>query len=327
VNQVEPLQNGGVLVAGSFSQFGNTSLPRVGRFTERGSLSWSFQPVEQSRSLDYIVTRVEVDKFWRMTVIGRGGNNNGYLVRLLADGRKDTTFPSLPTKSGGWYNEILPLAGGKLLVGGGFDSIAGVPCGNVALLDSNGQPVTSFLANFPGPTSNITGFALDRFGRILIAGEFSQIGGRVQNTIVRIFDDGRIDTSFHPLATPIGYGIRRICMVDDDIYLMGIFNGVDGYSIPRIARLVPSGPLALDTRISATKPTVSIYPNPAKSFANISIANFEGQQVARLMNAVGQVVGSWVVGQGSNEVSLQGYAAGMYQLQVGNFSSSRLVIE
>src|SRR5262249_42130947 len=134
-------------------------------------------------------------------------NAGSYAVTLSNSVGVVTSTPALlivnpaPTQPGslaredtaqfGANGEILAMAAqndGKLVVGGFFTSIAGVPRNHIARLEQNGAVDPSF-----DPGSGVTGYgsasvnalALQEDGKLLIAGAFNAINGALRTNFAR----------------------------------------------------------------------------------------------------------------------------------------------
>ena len=121
------------------------------------------------------------------------------LVRLNADGSVDSSFD---TGSGlnNFVDAIAVQADGKLLVGGGFLSVNGVPRAGLARLNSDGSVDSRFEAKleFLGPVL-ISSIALQPDGQILIGGLFTAVNGVTRLGLARLNGDaGLIQLSLAP---------------------------------------------------------------------------------------------------------------------------------
>jgi uncharacterized delta-60 repeat protein len=122
-----------------------------------------------------------------------GGSQN-YLIRLNADGSKDTSF----NIGVGFNLTIYSLAidsNGKILVGGGFVAYSGFSENRLIRLNTDGSKDTSFNIG-TGFNNAVTALAIDSNGKILVGGNFTTFTGVSQNRLVRLNTDGSKDTSF-----------------------------------------------------------------------------------------------------------------------------------
>lgn len=152
---------------------------------------------------------------------------------------------------------------GKILIGGGFTSVDGIPRNGIARLNADGSLDTSFN---PGVRANlgstVRSFALLPDGRIYAAGDFIFVRQRfveengVFRGIIRLFPDGSIDDSFNPGAgTSISQStiltsppvIDHIALQPDgNLIVVGRFDNYRGITTRGICRLTPSADLDME---------------------------------------------------------------------------------
>jgi len=83
--------------------------------------------------------------------------------------------------------------------------------------------------------------------------------------------------------------------------------------------------VVIDNRTA--KAAVSLYPNPAKDKVLITVQNAAAQLSARLIDAQGRVVTSFVMRSNTHELNMQSLSAGLYQLVLSDGRSFKLVKE
>jgi uncharacterized delta-60 repeat protein len=122
--------------------------------------------------------------------------------------------------SGAVYT-IAPQPNGKLMIGGRFSTINGIPRRNVARLNDDGSLDTSFDPG-SGPDADVTHLVCDSFGRVLIGGQFSTVAGTGRRAIARLLADGQIDASFSsPFGSASGFSANVIALRPDGRILVG----------------------------------------------------------------------------------------------------------
>ena len=147
-----------------------------------------------------------------------------YIVRLNADGSKDTTFNignfSFPQYTDNpSVNKIAVLSGDKILLGGNFITYNGATKKYVLKLNTNGSVDSSFDFSYAGYDSDITNFELQPDGKIITTYYF--------NRILRHNADGSPDASFtQPDYNNFsGVGIKTVAVRNDGkIYIGGKFS-------------------------------------------------------------------------------------------------------
>jgi uncharacterized delta-60 repeat protein len=87
----------------------------------------------------------------------------------------------------------------------------------------------------PNANGTVTSLAIQSDGKILVGGQFTQIGGQTRSKIARLNPDGSIDSTFNPNASNIVYSLA--IQSDGKIVVGGRFTQIDGQTRNYIARL------------------------------------------------------------------------------------------
>jgi uncharacterized delta-60 repeat protein len=173
-----------------------------------------------------------------------GVSNLTYTINAIraqpAPGDVDVSYRPVSVYPGGSYG-IFNTAlqpDGKLVIGGGFSSIASVTRNSVARLNADGSLDAGFNPNANG---SVACLFVQGDGKILIGGSFTTVGGTARNSIARLNSDGTLDTSFNPNANN-----SVSCLLvqpDGKIVIGGNFTTVGGTTRNRVARLNANGTL------------------------------------------------------------------------------------
>jgi uncharacterized delta-60 repeat protein len=118
-----------------------------------------------------------------------------------------TVVPALPGALEGSFRAVpgaddlvrvvRALGDGRVLIGGAFTSVNGVPRNHVARLKSDGSLDPDFDPG-PGPDGNVYCLAGDEGGKVLIGGSFRSVNGTTRNYLARLNIDGSLDQGFDP---------------------------------------------------------------------------------------------------------------------------------
>ncbi len=174
-----------------------------------------------------------------------------------APGDVDLSFNGGAITSQFFQNSLKAVAvqpDGKVLIGGIFNVIAGVPRNGLARLNADGSVDMSFV---PPPFSqsdlvNPIRIAVQPDGKIVVAGSNFRIGSDLYQ-LIRLNADGSIDPSFTLLAINSGRGIEGLALqTDGKILIGGDFFSVGGVERRVVARLNSDG--TLDTSFSIGLP-------------------------------------------------------------------------
>lgn len=139
---------------------------------------------------------------------------------------------------------IAVQADGKVVLGGTFSSVNGVPRSNLARLNADGTLDTAF-ANSPvaGVSGPVHALAVAEDGSIYVGGTFNQAGGVATTGLARYQPDGLVDRDFAAKLEPGINGTVLALAVQDDgkIVVGGNFASVAGQPERNIARIKPDG--------------------------------------------------------------------------------------
>src|SRR5205085_5508387 len=187
-----------------------------------------------------------------------GGQTRVRFARLNADGTVDPTFNCF---AGSEVTSLAVQADGKILAGGAFVQIggsSGQPRNYIARID----PVTGFADGFmPNSDGWVRQITVQADGKILVGGDFTNIGGQPRGRIARLDPITGAADSFNPNAT--GGGVRSIDVeVDRTILVGGSFTNIGGQSRNRIARLDPATGLADTFNPNANNPVYWLAHQP-----------------------------------------------------------------
>ena len=130
-------------------------------------------------------------------------------------------------------------ADGKIVVGGQFTSLGGLPRNCIGRLNADGTLDTPFN---PGASGGyVFCLELQADGKILAAGNFTTLGGEPRAYIGRLSSDGTLDTAFNPGADyfPSSLAVQA----DGRIVVGGHFSALGGQPRNHIGRLNPDGTL------------------------------------------------------------------------------------
>ena len=150
VNCIAVQADGKILVGGEFTALAGWSRNRIGRLYPDGSIDYLFNP-GASNYAGSVVYTMAVQADGKIIVGGEfshlGGVPRASIGRLYPDGKSDPTFN--PAASRSVYTTLVEAVGvmadGKTLVGGGFDSLCGIPRANIGRLKAT-EPATQTLS-------------------------------------------------------------------------------------------------------------------------------------------------------------------------------------
>lgn len=169
------------------------------------------------------------------------------VVRLKANGSIDTTFFANATSNGSYGNvfRALPLASGKLLIGGHFTSVNGVARNKLARLNADGSTDATFSVGSMATPEYVWAMAERPDGRIVVGGHFQGIGGGAGSNLAQLHVNGSRDMSFlgtAGFANGMPASVSSVLIqADGRVVVTGRFDRIRGEPRSNVARLNANG--------------------------------------------------------------------------------------
>ena len=164
-------------------------------------------------------------------------------------GAPDTNFV---VQLDGPVRVILPMADGGALIAGSFTNVNGQPSPGLARLLDDGSRDDRFVRTMP-LDGQVGSMALDRAGRLLIAGRFRHVDGQTRPGLARLGEDGALDEGFDPFAAwptnALGYSVvmEAVCVLaDGSMVCSGFVPRPDGTTWSSLFKISEEGVLDAD---------------------------------------------------------------------------------
>ena len=189
----------------------------------------------------------------RIIIGGSFGTYDGVarsgIARLNADGSLDATFdPGTGCTGGLFFGYVSALAlqpDGKVIIGGDFTAVNGVPRNFIARLNSDGGVDASFDPG-GGFNSAVLALALRADGKVVVGGDFTLFNGVSRNYIAQLDADGSLDLGFDP-GTGFPAGTSEVydlaLQPDGKVLVGGAFTAYNGSPVQHLVRLQSTGAL------------------------------------------------------------------------------------
>lgn len=237
--------DGRILAGGSFTNFNGATRSRLVRLLPDGNSDDSF-----AASTDGRVTDTLFLEDGRSIIAGSFTNVNGVvrsrIARLLPDGSLDALFqPNVPADC--WLNALALQPDGEVVAAGGISS-GSLSALYLVRVATNGQVSMSHAIGpwLSYPVPEVLSLAIQRDGRLLIGGNFTNVYGRAAWNLARLKADGSLDESFNP-AVGANQRVTAIELQGDDtIYLSGAFTSYAGVVRHGLTRLSRDGMLDIN---------------------------------------------------------------------------------
>lgn len=145
-----------------------------------------------------------INVYYDGNLIFTTGLTNGSGTNVITYGPGNSTYVTIVVNEGSgdpgtvWdYNAVIVTGGGgtKIIAGGDFTEVNGIPRNRIVRFHSNGSVDTSF---DPGNGADGAVYALNVLndGRIYVGGAFTMMGVANMNSLARLLPHGAVDTSF-----------------------------------------------------------------------------------------------------------------------------------
>ncbi|MBI5387032.1 MAG: hypothetical protein HZA90_20350 [Verrucomicrobia bacterium] len=234
--------DGKIVVVGSFTNVGGVLCNGIARFNTNGALDATFN---SGTGADGDIKAVALQPNGQVLIGGAFTSVNGVartnVARLNANGSVDAAFHPVPD------DEVRGLAvqpDGKILLGGRFWNIGPTFRPHIARLDSSGNVDAGFNAgSVQGGVfiPYVSTIKVLTNGQLLIAGNFSEVGGVTRNWLARLNANGGVDTNFNAALGSSAQVSAVAVQPDGKLLVGGYFIGIGGLSRNNIARLNPDG--------------------------------------------------------------------------------------
>jgi len=265
--------NGSILVGGFFTNFNGYSLNHIARLTYSGGLDSTFNPGSGSDSPIYVMAQSFLGGQSVLYLGGAftefNGSSRNSIARLNDNGSVDINF-NPGTGANGTVYALGVQADGRVVIGGDFTAVNGIPLNHVARLNVDGSVDMTFanaLSNVVnGANASVHSLAIQLDGHILIGGLFTNVDGVTMNHIARLNANGTLDSNFTPGVGANGDVLTISLQTDTRILLGGNFTTCSGVTRNRITRLNPDG---------TVDPTIN-FGTGADSFVAASVIQTDG---------------------------------------------------
>ncbi len=306
--------NGTILVGGFFTNFNGVTLNRIARLTYSAGLDSTFNPGSGVDAPIYAFAQYTNSSLNGIYVAGAfttyNGSSRNAIARINENGTIDQNFKP-GTGANGTVYALGVQADGKVVIGGDFTMVNGVPLRHVARLNIDGSVDYTFAnalySGIWGANDSVHAVAIQLDGHILIGGLFTNVDGVALNHIARLNTDGTLDNTFTPGIGANGDVLTITPQTDTRIVVGGNFTSFSGVTRNRITRLNPDGTVdptinfgtGADSFVGA-----SVIQNDGNIILGGGFQNFEGTPRANLV----RVYGGSAAGFGTFEFSTANFA-------------------
>lgn len=226
--------DGKIIIGGSFNAVNGFATTNIARLNTDGTVDTTFIAAAGDGQ--------------NLALLGNGkllvtSGSLSQIVRLDADGTIDSTFKSINPYYFYLVTAIAVQANGQILVAGVLYNNMGQIVDQLSLLNDDGSLDLSFRPNItPFLYSSIKSISPQASGKIVLAGNFTAIGGLNRLYVGRINADGSVDLTFDPQinSTRVGSGHVSCSAIqfDGKILIGGLFTGIQNQNANWFGRLI-----------------------------------------------------------------------------------------
>jgi len=234
------------IVAGQFTSYNGKARSCIARATPSGPIDPSFDPGTGANGGWISSLALLPDGSGNMMIGGTFLQYNGaprpYIACLTNNGLLNPTFaPSRDPDGPVWALAV--GTSNQVVIAGDFLNIGEVPRAHIARYNADGSLDLSFDPSANAPDDTVWCLALQPDGKVVIGGQFANLGSQSLSGLARLNADGSADTSFN---ANLGFGVDGIVYTvavqgGTQIVLGGEFQNVGIAQRTRIARLNSDG--------------------------------------------------------------------------------------
>ncbi|NDA66246.1 MAG: hypothetical protein EBY09_06345, partial [Verrucomicrobia bacterium] len=192
-----------------------------------------------------VYTNVASPHFGKAIIAGDFHKVNGAPVervaRLNIDGTIDPTF-NVGTGPNNVVYAVAIDSSDRILVGGGFSMVAGLPRNNFTRLNADGSQDLTYNATGAGADAAVLALKLQPDGKAVIGGAFLNVNGAARSRIARLNADGSLDAGYNPGgADNLIYALA--VDANTNVLAAGLFTTFSGTARSQLARVTLAGAL------------------------------------------------------------------------------------
>lgn len=229
---------GSWFIGGSFSVFDGQNQGKLAKVNSDGEqdIAYLAAGVGFNNSVLKIVSLDNKKTMVFGNFIKFNGKAVSKIARLLENGLIDESFNSGQTGASSTIKTAVQQSDGKIVFGGNFTKYNGLTCNRIARILPDGTIDNTFSSG-AGFIGQVNTMALQKDGKIIVAGNFTKYNGINAGKILRLLPDGTRDPDFS-VGDGADLSIETILIQPDGkILAAGNFNTFNGNTCPRLIRL------------------------------------------------------------------------------------------
>jgi uncharacterized delta-60 repeat protein len=276
VNAIAVQRDAKIVVGGAFSTYNKLPARGIVRLNANGSIDSVFA---SKGGIDGEVNAVVLQPDGKIIAGGQFGSYNNRatlcnrIVRLNSDGSVDNSFV-INMGFKGVINALALQPDGKILVGGMLANYNGVACGGLVRLNADGSLDQNFVY-VKGISGYVYCINVLPGGKIMAAGYFGHFDRALAYGIVRLNNNGSLDSSFNSKkGFNTGNIFTMLPLADGRVIAGGVFSSYDGIPCINLVRLNNDG--SFDKSFAAGE-------KPTKAYAGFGIRTIVAQGDGKIL--------------------------------------------
>jgi uncharacterized repeat protein (TIGR01451 family)/uncharacterized delta-60 repeat protein len=238
-----PDGSGKMMIGGTFLQYNGADRKFIARLNSNGLQDGSFAPTQDPDGPVWalvVQTNNQVIIAGDFTMIGEVPR--AHIARYNADGSLDPSFDPSANAPDGTIWCLAQQPDGKVVIGGQFTHLGGQSLARLARLNADGSADTAFNANLGfGVDGIVYSVAVQGGTKIVIGGEFQNVGIAQRTRIARLNSNGTVDNTFNSGTGADDTVYNISAQPDGSMYVGGIFTSFNGTHRLGITRLYADG--------------------------------------------------------------------------------------
>ncbi|WP_431243367.1 delta-60 repeat domain-containing protein [Flavobacterium sp. P21] len=252
--------DGKIIVGGGFTSYNGISAGRLIRLNADGDYDASFNTsIGATTGIVYDIAQQSDGKIIIVGSFTKYNNATANRVaRILPNGTLDSTF-LIGSGTASNITNVALLNNGKILLSGNFTVFNSVPINRIVRLNEDGRIDLTFTIG-SGFDDDVSALVVQRDGKIILGGKFTIFNGNTANRIIRLEENGTIDTSFFT-GSGFSSGAVQVLKLDPSGTIMagGSFTGnYNGTTVNRVCLLDAFGYLKNDIDFGGGPATASV---------------------------------------------------------------------
>jgi uncharacterized delta-60 repeat protein len=242
--------DGKAVVAGRYTSVNGVTRNRIARLNLDGTLDQDFQNAltGANASIYWVILQTNDQAILVGNFTSVNSTTRNHVARLNLDGTLDNTFQNGLLGANSIVYAVAVQPDGKIVIGGIFSNVNGVPRNRLARLNPDGTLDTGFFEGVSGPDYDVRFLTLQSDGKVLVSGFFTNVNGVARHNMARLNADGSLDGRFLSGLSGTLQGVSAIAMQGDGKLLAGGgFSQFNELAMPRLARLWGDAPSYLQS--------------------------------------------------------------------------------